>query len=631
VTGCAVLYTVACSGTKESSVVQETVVFSPLSDSTYDFGMVMVGSASQPKIFKLSAAGINDDDLVTAIVPRNQCGAFPLTNFTAGGEVCGMGSATTGSGSGSGVGLVLPGGVSAGCPKSVTFTVTFQPMAGNTQSCIYDIYTTGVGSGSANPSIPLTLTGFGISPMFAVSVSPTSQDFGPVNTGIDGPPYDFEIRNVGNQMLTVTPSIAGMAASKFVLSSTSQFMLPPNMGLASSQILTIRCHQPVLGPNTATFHIATQDAMTSADVPLTCTGVSTNLNVNPTPINFGSHFIGVVGDQSVSVMNNGAATTVADIIVSGTDVSLLNKPNVPFLIGTGNTLPLGSVHYTAETPQAPGTLGTLTLVMSPGPNLAYPIMGGAQSGAIGTNPAAVDFGPVCIGRTGSVDVHAYASGPADVQLTQLTGVATPVSTNFAPGMVRGNHNGELTFTTTFAPTTDSVLGATPSELAIDTNLPSASTYLLQVTGFVVPDGITATPTAVDFGTVAVDATTSGYQIVLSNCGTSGQLEVTTAEIRGVNKSSFTIVLPIPIAQTLDVGKGETFVLVMSPHTAGLQTAELVITYSGGEAHVPLTGQGDEPFTDRKTYYACSVGNGTAAWPIGLALLALRRRRRRALS
>jgi MYXO-CTERM domain-containing protein len=75
----------------------------------------------------------------------------------------------------------------------------------------------------------------------------------------------------------------------------------------------------------------------------------------------------------------------------------------------------------------------------------------------------------------------------------------------------------------------------------------------------------------------------------------------------------------------------TFLLVMTPRANGPRSAQIVIEHSAGATTADLDGDGYggevEGTKDRETYYACSSTTGRAPWPLALALLALRRRRR----
>jgi uncharacterized protein (TIGR03382 family) len=83
---------------------------------------------------------------------------------------------------------------------------------------------------------------------------------------------------------------------------------------------------------------------------------------------------------------------------------------------------------------------------------------------------------------------------------------------------------------------------------------------------------------------------------------------------------------------LAAAESMTFLVVMSPHASGMKSAQLVVSHSQGMTAAELDGTGytgTDPGgrKDRETYYACNAGGTAGAWPILLALLALRRRRK----
>jgi MYXO-CTERM domain-containing protein len=173
-----------------------------------------------------------------------------------------------------------------------------------------------------------------------------------------------------------------------------------------------------------------------------------------------------------------------------------------------------------------------------------------------------------------------------------------------------------------------------TQVVLDTTIPSEPQHMLDVSAVGVPSGISATPATVDFGKVVKDTTSTAKRIDFSNCSGT-KISVTGASISGPDASAFTIVSPAGGGVTsLDDSKSETFLIVMSPHSAGTKTAQLDIANSGagGTISVPLTGLGAEPQVDRQSYYACSTSRGGASWPIGAAVVAItvgRRRRAKA--
>ena len=72
--------------------------------------------------------------------------------------------------------------------------------------------------------------------------------------------------------------------------------------------------------------------------------------------------------------------------------------------------------------------------------------------------------------------------------------------------------------------------------------------------------------------------------------------------------------------------------MLSPGVPGPKQATLVIEHAAGTTSVDLAGTTIGPADDgdrRETYYQCGAGGAAAPWPIGLVVLAVLRRRRRA--
>ena len=94
---------------------------------------------------------------------------------------------------------------------------------------------------------------------------------------------------------------------------------------------------------------------------------------------------------------------------------------------------------------------------------------------------------------------------------------------------------------------------------------------------------------------------------------------------GSDKGEFSLVTS-DVAKTLMPTESENFTVIMSAHSNGDKLAQLSIETSTGPIDVDLDGSVGGSI-ERETYYACAVGGAAALWPIGLALLALLRRRR----
>jgi hypothetical protein len=619
------VFLAGCSPMALSSEEQDvvTVIDNGTPITSYSFGTVM-GSATHD--FVIGPASGSDDDYLLSIGFQNACPDFGLTAAPPMmWEICGPPIMT-----------VAPL-VHTQCTP-FPFSVTFTPQSAGLQSCKILIDTmpaavgsngSGSGSGTALPQSFL-VSGTGSAATLDYQVNPPSLDFGTITVNSTSSSQSFTIRNLGTLPIMITPTPIGQTGSYAITPP----LIPETIPVATSRTFDVTC-TPLAGANNASYQFSAVGLQGTKTLTLSCTGVTTQLAVAPNPIAFGTVlFGGSVAPVPLTITNNGLTTLQITNIGLGAgtsaDVSLISAPP-SLMLAPGASAPNAfSVGYSAATLQDPGTLGKLTLTVG-AEVLEFPITGGTLVGAVGTNPASVDFGPVCVERTATQDVDVYASGRADVSvgLDANSPPALPFSATLsAGGMLTGGHGAGATIVVSAHPGA-SDLGPLSTQVVLDTNIPGQPTYTIDVAASGVAAGVSATPTAVEFGDIVMDTTSTAKRVDLSNCS-GAPLMVASAALSGTDASSFAIVSPSSneIAQTLKDSDSETFLIVMSPHASGPKVASLDITDSTGTRNVELRGTGVEPEVDRETYYACSTSNGRAAWPIGLVLAITVGRRRR---
>jgi hypothetical protein len=255
------------------------------------------------------------------------------------------------------------------------------------------------------------------------------------------------------------------------------------------------------------------------------------------------------------------------------------------------------------------------------------ISGEALVGGVGTNPTTVEFGAVCAGDMAMQDIEVYASEPGDVQVVSMMGPAAPfnvMAVEPLPKTLRGNHSGpSLTLRATYRPTAP---GELEDAVALTSDVPAMNTHEVQLHGTSLAEGIAATPNVVHFGTIGIGTTTSIKEVQFTNCGQT-DLMFMGAAITGASADEFTLIGTNP-PRVLAPTQSERFMIIMQPKTAGMKVAQLVIAHDAGSTTADLDGTGEGGGNkDRETYYACSAGRGAGLWPLLIALLALRRRRR----
>jgi hypothetical protein len=364
---------------------------------------------------------------------------------------------------------------------------------------------------------------------------------------------------------------------------------------------------------------------------LRCNGIDSTVNIAPDQVNFGNTLVGRPPmNKAIQISGNGSAyieyvTLDSDATTNG--VTIVSNPQM-MSVGSGQSIVLA---YDAAAMHPAGTLGTLAVKFDVDEKPRTVVISGqALLGGVGTNPASVELGAVCAGSTATETVEIYASEAGDIMLQSLTKPAAPfdaMMVDTLPKQLAGNHTGtSATVRVTLAPTEP---GDFHDEIKLTSDVPNKEMSEVTLHGIGLAAGIAATPNVVHFGTTAPGTTTSIKEVQLTNCGTS-DLSFDRATITGAQATEFTLIGANP-ARVLKPTESELFMVVMQPETGGYKAAQLVLEHSAGTTPVDLDGTGDGEGTsgkDRETYYACSTGRGAALWPIALALVLLRRRRRR---
>lgn len=131
----------------------------------------------------------------------------------------------------------------------------------------------------------------------------------------------------------------------------------------------------------------------------------------------------------------------------------------------------------------------------------------------------------------------------------------------------------------------------------------------------------------------VGSNTVGQTVTITNC-TADSVALSNARIEGADATQFSIV-DFPNNLEASSTQNAEFLVIASPDSVGVKEAIFKVDHPGGTISINLLGDGlgeevggdDEGDDGRPSYYACSTGNAVHAWPLLLALVLLRRRRR----
>ncbi|MFL5346304.1 MAG: choice-of-anchor D domain-containing protein [Hyalangium sp.] len=286
-----------------------------------------------------------------------------------------------------------------------------------------------------------------------------------------------------------------------------------------------------LGSAVAEVHVAVCDGCEPAKVPLTGTGIASQLEISPVRLDFGLVALGATAEESVMVRNQGTEPmtyTGASIISDSAGVFSVTSAQVP----TNHMLKPGDAAEirVAFTPKAQGQVpeGRVEIQVhtanstAPGPKVALVGMGG--SSCIRVQPRALDFGEVAEGMsaTRQVEVTNHCAGQVllgDLKIDAVKGgyftlAQAPASLPIEPGK-------SAFVGVTFAPRAGA--GESAARMAVTTRLGNSSAtdgVSLTGTGKIFPPCQYAlTPQVLDFGRVPVGSEVA-LGVSLRNTGTT---------------------------------------------------------------------------------------------------------------
>jgi len=199
-----------------------------------------------------------------------------------------------------------------------------------------------------------------------------------------------------------------------------------------------------------------------------------------------------------------------------------------------------------------------------------------------SSPSSLKFGTVIVGQseaqlvvlsnTGATSVAVSAATANDAQFS-VSGANLPI--NLAPGQ-------SVTLTIVFKPASTSWTG---SKVIFSSNASNSSLPILVFGSGVTSEPLTASPTALSFGQLAVGATVT-LPVVLTNTN-SWKDTVKTFQISGTGYSVSGPSLPL----ILGPGQSATLGITFKPQATGLTGGSLFISGAGVALNVPLTGTG----------------------------------------
>ena len=549
--------------TLNSSNYWVDVVFAPasiagpsaaLSPTALSFTSQAIGSSSVPQIVTLTNTGGVTLNLTGIALAGNTGGDFAQVN------TCGSSLAP-----------------SASCTISVTFT----PSTTGSRTATLTISNDAPGSPQS-----LSLSGIGAGTPTA-ALAPVSLTFASQPLGSTSAAQTITLTNSGTATLTLTSvAITGVNSGDYAQTTTCTATL----AAAASCSINVTFKPTAAGVRAASVTITDNAAGSPHTAALTATGVAPTVTLSPTPLAFGSQFVGTSSAaQSVTLTNTSAlALTLTSITITGT-----NSGNFVQTNNCGTGLSAGanctiSIKFTPSTAGARSVSLTVTDNATGSPQTVT-LTGTGTAPAVTRSPTSLAFGNQLIGTSSAGRAITITnSGTATLTLVSISlsgansGDFTQINTCGATLAAAANCSISVIFT-------PSALGARFASVIIADNA-TGSPQTVSMTGTGATPIVTLSRSLVSFGIRQLGTTSSGTNVTLKNTG-GAALSLTSISITGANSSDFnqTTTCGVSVA----AGASCTITATFSPSATGARTAAISVTdnASGSPQNVGLSGTG----------------------------------------
>ncbi len=397
--------------------------------------------------------------------------------------------------------------------------------------------------------------------------------------------------------------------------------------------ITVTCKSPVPDEvfETLTIQSSPQVTQNTMMVNVLCSVTSASVSLEPSELGFGD----VLKDTNsveltVMVRNTGAATVLLDDfeIVSAAPLSTLALTTMPVGDLTPGGVALVKLLMTPSVAEDYADTTKLTFTVD-GIALDVPVKGRVTERSGRIDPTgALDLGTACEGApvAGTIRLTNDGTAPFEMMAPMITG---PFAGTYSPDVtfpaqIPVGQVQSVSITTT--QTSGSLAGTF-------TWLGDVGPYVLDLRAEYIADGTAVSPRSHDFAVIDVDATSAPRLITLENCDSAPTTLSVESVLSRQGPARAWLIEPAMETVTLAPGERYTVMVRFAPFTPGQHLAELPFIIGGAQTTVTLSGFADGELFERTSFYACTCSGGgslAGAWPLLLAVLPLRRRRRRAL-
>jgi hypothetical protein len=421
----------------------------------------------------------------------------------------------------------------------------------------------------------------------AFSLSTSSLVFGSQFLNTASSAQTITLLSIGGTALPITSiGIGGINPHQFSQTNDCGASLAP--GAACTIAVTFK--PTSAGSKVATLNVTAGDGAVTRTVSLSGTAVASAFTLSTTSLVFSSQPLNLASSaQTITLRSTGiVALPIASIAIEGLNFSQFAQTNT-----CGTSVPAGAscaIRVTFK-PTNPGSKTAMVNVTA--------------GGAVGTQTVSLSGTAVRSVYTLSTSSLVFASQPLNLASSaktitlRNTGSTTLPMTSIAIGGINPHQfaqtnncgtsvpaGASCAIKVTFKPT---IVGSKVATLSVIAG-GGAGTKNVALAGSGVTSTFSVSPTALAFGNVARNSTSTAKTVRISNTG-AVLLPISTIDLAGTNATQFARTHNCP-AQ-LAIGGSCTVSVVFKPTSAGAKSATLRVTPGGGAAlkSVALSGTG----------------------------------------
>ncbi|MGB9500335.1 MAG: choice-of-anchor D domain-containing protein, partial [Dissulfuribacterales bacterium] len=427
------------------------------------------------------------------------------------------------------------------------------------------------------PSVPVSLSGFGISP--EATVTPSAWDFGNVRVNTTSNIQTITISSTGNTALEV---------NNVSLSDTVNYVKINDA--CSNQVINIggTCKVDVAfrpgstGTKPVTLQVFSNDILNpQVDVSLTGTGIESNIEVTPTSLSFADTVTGQqLAPQTLTIKNTGTASlNISETAIFGGDFKIVSgdcdgrelQTNETCTVSIAFAPLLGSGQKTAE-----------CRIGSDDPDERLKIIdldGTAIEPDMSVSPTSLDFGQNTIGAASpsqNITITNSGTSPMSVGNITVTNPAYTLDTEQCSNKTLDPEASCVVSVTFTPPSRGTFMGS----IKIQSDDPDTPEKTVSVIGRGIEPDIYAVPTPLNIGMVPVGQT-GQESLVVFNYG-NGELAINAIALE--NNPLFNVTNDACTGQTL--GYGETCQITIEFTPVAIGRIETVLNIDSNDPDTP---------------------------------------------